>query len=167
MIGTGAIVGRFFLISALAFVTWAVFVPVPRASCDLVALPPLTVDVQEAAFGVDAWNEDEGVVFLETDHIHLVPGTSFGWRLKLSAPDTAMLLREEFILPSPPAYWGISSETVLSDDRRVAITERVVTPDDGWLDGRWTVTPGDPAGPYQLRVFLDGALVQTFFVTAE
>jgi hypothetical protein len=85
----------------------------------------------------------------------------------LRTPDSALLLREEFVLPSAPAYWGLSTDSWLSADRRVAFTERVVTPDQGWLDGRWTVTPGDPTGPYEMRGFLDGDLVRTFQFVAE
>jgi hypothetical protein len=162
MIGTGAIVGRFILICSLAMMSWVMVYP---RQCNLSrALPP---GVEEVAFGVDTMRDDGSPTFFETNHIPLVAGTSFGWRLKLAMPDGAMMLREEFILPAPPAYWGVSSDTFLSDDRMVAITERIVTPDNGWLDGRWTVTPGDPSGPYVLRVFLDGTLVKTFRVTAD
>lgn len=159
MIGTGAIVRRFVLICALAMMSYTVFWP---RTCSLGS--PRQFD---AAFGVDTMLDDGSQYFFETNHIPLVPGTSFGWRLKLSVPDRPVLLREEFILPAPPAYWGVSPDTLLSDDRQVAITERIVTPENGRLESRWIVTPGDPAGAYRLRVFLDDALVSTFYVTAE
>jgi hypothetical protein len=163
MIGTGAIVGRFILICSLALMSWVVLYP-RQCAVGVHALPP---GIEDAAFGINTMADDGSAQFVETSHIPLVPGTTFGWRLKLTMPDSSMMLREEFILPAPPTYWGVSSDTILSDDRMVAITERLVTPENGWLDGRWTVTPGDPEGPYQLRVFLDGTLVKTFRVTAE
>jgi hypothetical protein len=159
MIGTGAIVRRFILICSLATMAFIVLWPRPCTYSSHA--------MHDAAFGVDAMLDDGSQYFFETKHIPLVPGTSFGWRLKLAEPDRPMLLREEFVLPAPPAYWGVSSDTMLSDDRRVAITERIVTPENGRLESRWVVTPGDPAGRYRLRVFLDDALVGNFYVTAE
>lgn len=120
------------------------------------------IDVDDAAFGVTHWEEDAGYVFNETDHLHLVPGTIFGWRLKLREPMSTVMLREEFVLPAAPTYWGLGADTRLSDDRTVAVTERLVAPVDGWLAREWTMTEGDPAGPYEMRVFLNDQLVKTF-----
>lgn len=176
MHGALPLFSRLALIGAIALPTWAITVCMSRCPLEDVAeLPPChghgelatDVEVVDAAFGIDTWLEGEGYVFTETDHLHLVPGTSFGWRLQLKNPAETVLLREEFVLPDAPAYWGLGPDTRLSDDRRVAITERFVPAVDGFLSSQWTVTPGDPSGVYEMRVFLDGQLVRTFAVEAH
>jgi len=128
---------------------------------------PAQLVVEEAAFGVSRWLDGEGYVFSETDHIHLAPGTTFGWRLKLQSPLSndpmrAVLMREEFVLPSAPSNWGLGPNTQVSGDKKMAVTERVMSPTDGWLSREWSITEGDPEGAYEMRVFLDDKLVQTF-----
>ena len=130
--------------------------------CHHAAAPAGPVEVEEAAFGVSQWLEADGYIFSETDHIHLVPGTTFGWQLKLRDPTTSVMLREEFVLPAPPAHWGLGADTRLSDDRRTAVTEHLITPSEGWLQRDWSVTEGDPEGAYEMRVFLNDELVRTF-----
>jgi hypothetical protein len=167
---------RLLLIGMLAFPVFAFVVGVTHGSalrasaippCHHHAGPADSIDVEQAAFGISDWDEDAGYVFSETDHVHLVPGTTFGWRLKLREPMSSVMLREEFVLPSAPAYWGLGPDTRLNEDRTVAITERRVSPTDGWLSREWTMTAGDPAGDYEMRVFLDDQLVKTFRFNAH
>jgi hypothetical protein len=167
---------RLLLIGMLAFPVFAFVVGVTHtSSIRSTAIPPChhhgahqaSFDIEEAAFGISSWENDTGYVFTETDHVHLVPGTTFGWRLKLREPMSSVMLREEFVLPAAPAYWGLGPDTRLNEDRTVATTERRVSPTDGWLSREWTLTAGDPPGDYEMRVFLNDELVKTFHFNAH
>lgn len=166
---------RLLLIGMLAFPVFAFVAGTAHtSSLRSTAIPPChhhavsgDIDVEQAQFGISTWEDDSGYVFTETDHTHLVPGTIFGWRLKLREPMSTVMLREEFVLPAAPAYWGLGPDTQLNEDRTVAITERRVSPTDGWLSREWTMTAGDPPGTYEMRVFLNDELVKTFHFNAH
>lgn len=116
----------------------------------------------EAFFGVEMPVEGQGRVLIESDRVPLVVGTTFGWVMLVSPEDERVHVREELILPEAPKTWQHTEATRISSDGRVAITEDVLVPKDGWISNGWTITEGDPPGPYQIRVYLDGRLVKSF-----
>ena len=69
-------------------------------------------------------------------------------------------------MPAAPSLWGgekaPSTVQSLSADRRISITEGEATPAQGMIFNAWSVAPGDPAGTYRIRVFIDNRLVETF-----
>ncbi len=160
MYGVRLVLGRLLMIGAVALFSYS-FLQGAVCRCHLADdLPELMIS--DAQFGIETWDADAGYIYDETDTVVLEPGTSFGWRIKLKNPVTTVRLTEEFVLPAPPAHWGLTRDTEVTADRRVAVTEKNVTPEDGWIDNGWVVTEGDPEGLYEMRIYLDGDLVQTF-----
>ena len=91
----------------------------------------------------------------------------FGWIARLEAPRHQVRVREELVLPSAPAIWEVGPDTRISDDGTTAITEMTLSGADGTLVNGWSLSEGDPAGEYTLRIIVDGVRVQemTFLVT--
>jgi hypothetical protein len=50
----------------------------------------------------------------------------------------------------------------VTDNGLVGVTERTERARGGVLEHGWIITEGDPAGPYELQLFVDGWHVQTF-----
>lgn len=148
------------------------------SACTTAAPPPgapVAADGVEAAdtvasaeFGL--FNDDESgqPVFVPTRSVPLVEGQSYGWIVSLpnSAPGKKVRWREEFVLPAAPSTWGEADPDVrqrISSDGRTSVKEaEVVVPEDGRIANAWSVAPGDPAGRYVIRVFVDGQKVRTF-----
>ncbi len=129
---------------------------------------PPTIDASasvDAAFGAYV-DSCEGAVFVPTERIANVVDNAYGWQLR-TATDEPVRWREELILPAPPLEWRTLSDVLISDDRTVAVTERVELPVDGRLEHGWSIAPGDPVGPYRLNLYVDGQLVRTFGFTVE
>jgi|GEM_PF-1608899 len=114
------------------------------------------------------WSGPDADASIQFTHdLPLVEDTPFGWRMHLTNAPETVRLREVFILPEAPKTWGIGPETTLSTDSRVAITEEVVQLQDGWIGHVWSVSEGDPAGPYEMHVFINDQLVQVFRYNAH
>lgn len=91
-----------------------------------------------------------------------MPGVQYMWKLKTNfkAP---VFVREEFILPEAPSTWKVrSSSAQLIDGGRECVMESFQPVDDGWVGHAWTVSPGDPAGLYEIRISLNGKLAHKF-----
>lgn len=97
--------------------------------------------------------------FVASDVVPLALGQEFGWRMHVD-DDEAHAWREVMIAPAAPREW-IGDDLLVAADGTVGVTERVETARGGILSHGWSITEGDPAGPYQLHVFLDGELVQS------
>jgi len=68
-------------------------------------------------------------------------------------------------LPVAPKTWDDVKKPgrrTISKDRRVAITEIEVTPAGGLILNAWTIDPGDPAGKYIIRIYIENEHVRTF-----
>ena len=91
-----------------------------------------------------------------------LPGVQYMWKLKTNfkAP---VFVREEFILPEAPSTWKVrSSSAQLVDGGRECVMESFQPVDEGWVGHAWTVSPGDPAGLYEIRISLNGRLAHKF-----
>lgn len=97
------------------------------------------------------------------------PGSPFGWRLELGcAPDTMIDYVEQLRLPIP-GDWGLDPELTISNGGRVATVRSQLPCTDGAIEKGWTVSDGDPAGTWTIKVTAAGFTTQTFrlrFVTA-
>jgi hypothetical protein len=104
--------------------------------------------------------------FVATDRVPLVAGQGFGWHLDV--PDgQPVVWHEQLILPAAPAEWSGAQFVDISDDGRVATTAGVDVPYEGGLEHGWSITEGDPAGDYELRLWVDGRLHERFFFRVE
>lgn len=124
-----------------------------------------------AEFGLVSTDADGEIQFSRVPVMPLVTGLKFGWRLRFETDRPSVFLREEFELPSKPQIWESSlsaPQFVISADGRTGITEIEAPLDEGELVSIWNVTDGDPAGPCEIRIFIDGHLATTFkFVAGQ
>lgn len=102
--------------------------------------------------------DDQGA-FVQSDVVPLAIGQEFGWRLHV-ADNEAHTWREVLMAPAAPREW-IGDDLLVAGDGTTGVTERTEVARGGVLTHGWTITEGDPAGPYQMLVFLDGELVET------
>ena len=102
--------------------------------------------------------------FTLTDKVPLAAEQSYGVRLYVHGGGGSLPVRTELTLPSPPKTWGSEEEVKrlkISDDGRTAsYADRL--PTDELVRESWTVAEGDPAGDYELKIFLRDELVKTF-----
>lgn len=91
--------------------------------------------------------------------IPLFAGSAFGWRIQLGCTGE-VVVREEIHLPSP-GDWGPDPDMEISRDQRTAVVKGPRACTDGWIDRTWTVSAGDPPGPWVLRVTIAGYARQT------
>ncbi len=127
----------------------------------------LAPDLQlvSAEFGIVKQAEDGTIQIIPEKKIPLVFGQQYGWRLRFRTARKLLALREEFVLPAAPRAWGSerpSRDFKLTPDRKTATTEGVVMLTDGMIQHAWSVANGDPAGDYEIRLFIEGKLVRTF-----
>lgn len=102
------------------------------------------------------------VVFTPASRLEMIPGKTYGWRLKLNTTRRQIAWVETMALPSTPAHWGISSHVTLSFDRTTATTRQTTEVDEhGYISNYWIFSEGDPAGQYTVRVTIDEVDVAT------
>ncbi len=145
-----------FLRSFLGFgVALAVATTLHDPRFELFAHPSDRVAVTE--FGV----VDDCDGFSATRVVPLEVGQTFGWRLQV--PDgQPVAWREELILPEAPAQWSGAHFVDIREDGRVAVTAGIDVPYEGVMGHGWSITEGDPAGRYELRLWIDGVLHDSF-----
>ena len=108
--------------------------------------------------------------FEPTEKVPLKPGQSFGWVIELQTQKPKIKWREEFALPAPPQSWGPTEKQDkrrISEDKKMSVIEREVEVDRGLIFNFWTLAPGDPAGRYEIRVFVEGVQAATFEFDVE
>jgi hypothetical protein len=130
------------------------------------ARPPAdapAVEILDAAFGVFDASSDWPPAFTPAAVVPCLPGQAYGWTLRVKTAQPQVRWREEFTLPAAPRSWGASDPNrALSDDARVAVTDRTEAPEDGVIRNIWTVAPGDPKGAYEIKVTVEGVAPVTF-----
>ena len=93
-----------------------------------------------------------------------LPGVQYAWKLKTSRL-SPVFVREEFLLPEAPSIWKVKQgegTSQLVNGGEGIVLESFQSTDDGWLGHAWTVSPGDPSGRYQIKLWLNGKLAHTF-----
>jgi len=123
-----------------------------------------------AAFGLFTPAAGGPPDFEATNRIPNVAGQVYGWILAVKTASPTIRWKEELVLPEAPRSWDDSkspADHALSADRRVSTTEGTAANDKGLISHSWTVAPGDPSGAYEMRVFVEGRLLQTFRFVVE
>ena len=108
--------------------------------------------------------------FVPSTTLPLKDGQEFGWRMRLQTKLTQVRVREELTLPAEPRTWGDPEPGLkrkTSADGRTASTEMLLVPVDGVIQFTWTVTQGDPAGTWLLKVQVEDLPPQTFRLQAK
>lgn len=113
----------------------------------------------EAAATIEFGIIDADGAFAQSDVVPLAIGQEFGWRLNV-ADEGEHSWREVMIAPAAPREW-IGDDLVVGGGGTVGITERTETASGGVIRHGWSITEGDPAGPYLVQVYLDGELLET------
>ncbi len=99
--------------------------------------------------------------YVPTTEVPLLVGQTFSWRI--AVPDgQPVAWREELVLPEAPAQWSGANFIDIRDGGKVAVTAGIDLPYDGVIEHAWSITEGDPAGDYELRLWVDGELHQVF-----
>lgn len=128
-------------------------------------------EVVRAEFGLLKPTPHGESEFIPSRVLPLTPEQSYGWLIELRPGKRSVRWREEFELPHAPATWGVpetEGRRRVAAHGRIAVTERTVAPMGGnMILNFWTVAPGDPEGPYRIRVFVEGRLAGDFSFTAQ
>jgi hypothetical protein len=152
--------------------------PAPFAKPDALAPPTAAIDTDSVSdievvrsdFGLFSRPDSGKPPFQASRRVPLQEGQGYGWYIELKTTKPKIKWREEMVVPSPPATWGIQNSTAqhsISDDRRTLTTEREVVPNRGLIYNVWGVAAGDPKGPHVVRVYVEGKLVRTFEFETE
>jgi hypothetical protein len=136
------------------------------ARCAEPASSSPAIEVVRAEFGTFPKPGTTDTAFTATRSIPLVPGQLYGWIALVKPTQTKVHWREEFTLPAAPETWAGEAQPntsqSVSEDRRTSITEGEDIPTQGMIMRVWGVAPGDPAGTYRIRVFIENRLVESF-----
>ena len=154
----------FALVSAIAFFSFAIQLPafsVPGSSEAVV--------IDAAKFGLMYQGSDDKWHFKETDHIPNKVGTPYRWFIHLRSDKSKITWKEVFTLPAPAVVWGgeEKKEVKVSSDRKTAINEMTVSPQNGWISNGWSVAEGDPSGKYVMKIYIEGQFVKEFVFFVE
>jgi hypothetical protein len=125
------------------------------------------VKINKAMFFSLFTSEKGEMIFSESDRIPLKDGISYGWGIHLSTEKDNVTWKEVFILPEIPSVWGHCDDTKITNQGRVAITEKTVSSKGGWIGNMWSVAEGDPPGSYVMLVYVEGVLSRIFSFFAE
>lgn len=144
----------------------AVAPPAPASSRE----PIGDIEVVRSDFGLFSRPDSGKPAFEASRRVPLQEGQGYGWFVELKTTKPKIKWREEMVVPSPPATWGIQNSTAqhtISADRRTLTTEREVVPNRGIIHNVWGVAAGDPKGAHVVRVYVEGKLVRTFEFETE
>jgi hypothetical protein len=130
------------------------------ASAQAPAPNPAPLRVLKAEAGLFGPVGTEPGSFVAAPRLPLRDGQAFGWRLRLRTPLAEVQVEETLTLPAEPRTWGDPEPDILrrtTPDGRSAVSryrKRVV---DGQIWHSWTVTQGDPPGPWQFTLRVEQA----------
>ena len=166
---SSGISARFFALLVCAGLTAAAAGP-PKAQAQAQAQAQARVIVTQAQAGLLGPPAAALSQFVPSTTLPLQDGQQFGWRLQLQTKLKTVRVREELTLPAEPRTWGDPEPDLkrkTSADGRTATTELQLVPVDGVIQFSWTVTRGDPAGTWVLKVQVEDLPVQIFRLQAK
>jgi hypothetical protein len=130
----------------------------------LVTPPAASVQIQQAQFGIF----DKNNKFIQTTRVPYILDQDYGWVLKLKTTQPRVKIKEELILPTPPAKWE-GNGFALSADKRKAVQEKLLSTQKGSLEtiGMWGIVEGDPHGKHLINLYVDNKLIRTFHFNVQ
>lgn len=120
-----------------------------------------TLEIVEHSFGTF---DTEKRSFYKTTNIPYKKNQAYGWIIKLNSSPESVYVTELLKLPAP-GNWITDSNTEVSDDKRIGLTTKRITPENNTISHFWSIAPNDPTGDYCAKVFVDDAKPITFFFT--
>jgi len=123
------------------------------------------ISIADAQFGIYKEASNGQKTFVASNTVPLNVGQVYGWKISLKTSRSRIKWREEFKLPAKPKTWGDAEAKNLykiSQDRTLSTTEQEVSPKNGKIGHTWSVASGDPNGEYEMRVYIEDVLVETF-----
>lgn len=106
-----------------------------------------------------------------TTELPLIPGEiCYYWRLQLDDKTGAVAYTEVFRLPDVPTTMGdvegqIDPSMKVEEDGKLVTVTRNGDLDDGWFGNGWCVSDGDPLGPHNITIKMQGKTVGSFDFT--
>jgi len=115
------------------------------------------VNIINSEFGIFKKDKKGEPIFSPTRKVPLKVNQEYGWIVELKDSNTPVKWREEFILPSASKTWGKNpkKEQIVSEDRKVSVTEKIVSPFKSIISNSWFVAPGDPKGHYVIKLVIE------------
>jgi hypothetical protein len=107
--------------------------------------------------------------------------SSYGWRLTVAGLNQPHRVTEEFTLPEPSDWEGAIVPPWVSPDGSIQIIRAAISPDrrtmtthmivdfarTDHITQRYGISPADPKGEYQFRLYLDERLLSERHLTIE
>ena len=116
-------------------------------------------------FGIITKDQNGNDQFEVTNTVPLIEGQYYGWMIALDLGTTKVKWKEVFELPAKPGAWSsseTSGEHKISEDGRIATTEKEIDARAGYIERFWIVEEGDPLGDHVIRVYANDVLLKTF-----
>jgi hypothetical protein len=144
----------------MALIVWAA---VPNEGPLLQVAPDLAI--QNAHFGLFRTDRDGFYQFTDTRTVPNKEGQQYGWVLRLRTSRETVSFKEEYFLLEPADVFAgqEAGEAGLAATILPATTnEDEQAPEGGLIASTWVVESGEPTGQRQIKIFLEGMLVETF-----
>ena len=136
------------------------------SSADPASAEARIVEIEKADFGIVV-DRSGPTKDWKLHPVVLIPnlaGVQYAWKIKTNSL-LPIFVREEFTLPEAPSTWklkeGETASQLLKGGEQ-CILESFQATDDGWIGHAWTASHGDPAGKYEIKVWLNGKLAHDF-----
>lgn len=113
----------------------------------------------DAVFGLFKLAKSSDVLdFKVANTVPLVVDQNYGWVMKLNQKTGKVRVLERMTLPEAPKVWGTGGQAFgTSADRKVMSMDVTLTVYNGTISKSWDVVSGDPAGHYQITVFVENS----------
>jgi hypothetical protein len=142
----------------------------PGARAGATARLPLRVApdlvVRRAEFGLLETDADGEEHFAAASELPAEDGQVFGWVVELDTTRSSVRWQEHLRMPGPARDWGdveSDPDIVLSKDGKSALAQGEELVENGELSRfYWSLASGDPAGPYELDLAIEGRPVAHF-----
>lgn len=113
----------------------------------------------DAVFGlIKLAPNNEILDFKASNTVPLVVNQNYGWIVKLNQMTGKIRVLERMTLPEAPKTWGTGGQAFgTSADRKTMSMDVTLNVYNGAISKSWDVVSGDPAGHYQITVFIENS----------
>ena len=126
------------------------------------------LEVLDSYFFAELASDNENEIRTKTTRIPNIPDKiCFGWVINVTPSDELAKITEIFTLPQAPKVWGgveddPYSQTITTQDRKTATTNRFASLKKGKLENSWCLTKGDPSGDHHIVVLYGTQVLAEF-----